>query len=107
MNFKANPHYSPEACGLKQLFDQDNGGSYEFDMFLLFLDVATGKFYAAKDSGCSCPTPFEDVRGLEDMTPVETWTDLKRIYLEWNNNRGGTDRLADLESAFYADSTSN
>ena len=31
-----------------------------------------GQFYTASDSGCSCPTPFEDYAG-------ETWKDVRPL----------------------------
>jgi hypothetical protein len=43
---------------------------------------ATGALYGAFDSGCSCPTPFEDFARLEDMTPIRTVEDAKRLVRE-------------------------
>lgn len=61
MNFNSNPYYHPENCGLS-IFDQiDTAGSYEFDMFVIWTKE-DGTLWWATDLGCSCPTPFEDVR---------------------------------------------
>jgi hypothetical protein len=53
-----NLYYSPENLGYSTFGSVDVGSSYEFDIFLV-LEKA-GKLYYASDSGCSCPTPFED-----------------------------------------------
>ena len=66
--FSVNPYYSPEDCGLKiiEVHERPNL-SYEFDMVVLWEDVATGERYWDFDSGCSCPAPFENVRSLSDL----------------------------------------
>lgn len=40
-----------------------DGNSYEFDLFRLEYDSETKRYRIGTDSGCSCPTPFEDGRG--------------------------------------------
>lgn len=63
-----NPYYSPEKCGLRILeVTEEPGLCYEFDMVVLWQDKETGKRYWARDSGCSCPCPFENVHGLDNM----------------------------------------
>lgn len=54
----SNPYY--DNCGLITLESKDNGGSYEFDMAVLWKHDATGRLFYGFDSGCSCPAPFED-----------------------------------------------
>jgi len=41
--------------------------SYEFDLTGVWVDEITKVFYWADDTGCSCPTPFEDLKGREEM----------------------------------------
>ena len=48
--------WEPDAC-------------YRFNAVILFEDLDTGLKWFASDSGCSCPRPFENVRGTSDMTP--------------------------------------
>lgn len=62
-----NPYYSPELCGLKQMDMIETEPHYDFDMVVIWQDKKTKKFYFAADSGCSCPSPFEDVRRLSDL----------------------------------------
>lgn len=67
-----NPYYSPEKCGLGIFDEIDTGAAYEFDMFIIWEKLDDKTLWWATDSGCSCPTPFEDHR--ED--------DLKEITLD-------------------------
>ena len=65
----ANPYYSPEKCGLEILAEaEDRNMSYEFDKLVVWIDLESGNLYAARDSGCSCPSPFEGYTELGDMT---------------------------------------
>jgi hypothetical protein len=64
-----NVYYDPKECGLEQVATLDEDGlSYEYNTLLVVRDVATGRVFYAQDSGCSCPTPFEDYhfRGSDD-----------------------------------------
>ena len=74
--YDKNPYYSPEKCGLAIVDSLDNDEAYEFHIFLVVRDLATGDLYIGEDSGCSCPTPFEDFRGLSDMTQVRSMEQL-------------------------------
>ncbi|MFB6726807.1 hypothetical protein ACFCV3_41950 [Kribbella sp. NPDC056345] len=52
--------YSPEDHGLTLVGELDfSSGSYEFDYTAVWID-AEGNLKWADDSGCSCPSPFED-----------------------------------------------
>lgn len=65
----ANIYYDPEKFGLKIVCEIEySSGSYEFDKRVIFMRVCDGKLFTARDSGCSCPTPFEDIflNDLED-----------------------------------------
>lgn len=77
--FNGNPYYHPEKCGLVILNTLEANLSYEFDIFVLWKDIETGRVYFGHDSGCSCPTPFEDFNSLSDMVLV-TWNSLDAIY---------------------------
>ena len=70
-----NPYSDPEKCGLEIVeVHSDDTLSYEFDMIVLWRELATGKLYFASDSGCSCPSPFENYHALSDLTPLEGHT---------------------------------
>jgi hypothetical protein len=42
--------------------------SYEYHMVILVEDTKGRKWFAV-DAGCSCPSPFENIKKVEDMTP--------------------------------------
>lgn len=51
--------------------------SYEFDLTRVYQHRATGDLFYAEDSGCSCPSPFEDtqVSDLQPITRMQDWYD--------------------------------
>lgn len=63
-----NPYYdAPEDTGLTivawiEYSDMD----YVFDTRVVWRHT-DGKLYTARDSGCSCPTPFEDYTSLDKL----------------------------------------
>lgn len=60
MNNK-NLYYNTEAFGLESLGSIEvTGADYEFDILACLYDPKLKAFYLIADSGCSCPTPFED-----------------------------------------------
>ena len=72
--FEANPYYSPEKCGLEQMYSLHGEEDYSFDMAVIWRDSDSGKYYFAQDSGCSCPSPFEDFHSLDDLTELNADT---------------------------------
>ena len=50
---------NPENYGLKILAEASEDEAYQFNMFVVWEDCAGGMYYA-DDSGCSCPSPFEE-----------------------------------------------
>lgn len=74
----ANVYYNPENFGLTILHNIDHSDCYEFDTLLIF-QHEDGTLYYAQDSGCSCPTPFEDFNSISDLTLVtnETFNSFK------------------------------
>ncbi len=71
MLYEDNPYYHPEKSGLKILWQIDTGGSYEFDMFVVW-QHQDGTLWYDSDAGCSCPTPFEDAK-LKALTNDTFW----------------------------------
>lgn len=59
-------YYAPEEFGLTVVGEIDNGGGYDFDLFVVWRDAA-GTLYWGADSGCSCPSPFEDTYALDQL----------------------------------------
>jgi hypothetical protein len=81
--YDANAYFHPENFDppLRKVAEVE---AYEpdwsFDLFIVLQDPATGKVYVGSDSGCSCPTPFEDFGSLGDFIEVQSWEDVKREY---------------------------
>jgi hypothetical protein len=65
-----NPYYRPEEMGLKIVasieYDPD---SYGFDTRVVWKDQS-GHLYTARDSGCSCPTSFENYTSIDKLDRV-------------------------------------
>jgi len=69
MEFRHNPYYSPEKCGLEIFQTVSTGRSYEFDMLIVWIKTDDKTLWWATDSGCSCPTPFSPGRhDLDEIT---------------------------------------
>lgn len=61
LSYDENLYYNPETLGYEivEFFDLDDE-PYEFDMMVVWRDPEGNLVYAT-DSGCSCPSPFEDM----------------------------------------------
>lgn len=79
--YEANVYYHPEATGLTKVDELETGGGYDFDTVLVVRD-AGGRLWAAHDSGCSCPTPFEDVAFPTDFIELRTADDVEPLVRE-------------------------
>ena len=65
-----NPYYHPGQMGLGIVAQIDySDGCHRFDLRVVWKHLKTGRFYAARDGGCSCPVPFEDYDTLEKLSP--------------------------------------
>lgn len=64
-------YYQPEAFGLVPIGELDDpNANYSFDIFAVWKHEETGTIYYGTDSGCSCPSPFEDYTSLDQLTKV-------------------------------------
>ena len=73
----ANIYYDPEKFGLKTVGEIDwSDGCYQFDLTVVWQRELDGVFVYAEDSGCSCPSPFEDT-GVNDLTVLRKRGGLK------------------------------
>jgi hypothetical protein len=62
-------YYNPENFGLETIGEVDwDDESYSFNMTAVWCDKETGQLYWADDSGCSCPSPFEDYNDRDKLT---------------------------------------
>jgi len=71
----------PEAFGLELVgsIDLDNE-SYQFNILAVLHEPPTDKFYIIQDSGCSCPSPFENHTGREALgEPLTAHETVKRV----------------------------
>lgn len=82
----SNVYYDPEEFGLTLLGETDLAEpDYSFDL----LAVWKGEkgYYLATDSGCSCPTPFENYDGISDLTGPLAATDAREeMWSIWMNS---------------------
>lgn len=71
-----NVYYDPEKSGLETIGEVQWGEPcYSFDLTVVWRRIADGVFLYAEDSGCSCPSPFDNI-GVDDLkpaTPLETF----------------------------------
>jgi hypothetical protein len=66
-----DPYSKPEKYGLEIIGSIDwDMTSYSFDMTVVWRDSETQQLFYADDSGCSCPSPFEDFSSKEQLTEV-------------------------------------
>lgn len=64
-------YYQPEHFNLTQVAMIDySTGSYEFDYRIVWEHPERG-LLTARDSGCSCPSPFEGYTSLDDLDAVD------------------------------------
>ena len=77
-----NIYYSPEKFGLEVVGDFDwRDCDYEFDMLVVWKEKR-GRYWVGEDSGCSCPSPFEDFKGTDDLNGPYTKEELRK-YLDY------------------------
>jgi hypothetical protein len=85
-----DPYYNPGRCWLEKVAEIEySGGCYEFDTRMVWRDIATGTLWTARDSGCSCPSPFENVHKLSDLERLTTAETLRD---EWKK---------EIDSGYY------
>src|SRR3990167_8151544 len=77
-----NIYDNPEKWRLTILGSLDAGGGDDFDTFVSWIDDF-GNIYYAADSGCSCPTPFENIKSMADLTRVENAEGLRQAARAW------------------------
>jgi hypothetical protein len=58
--------------------------SYAFDMFGVWRDPETDKLYYGHDSGCSCPSPFENIGSLSDLNELNNINEFIERLGRWN-----------------------
>lgn len=103
-------HDVAEKLGLEVFasFD-DPQASYSFDEFKIWERKSDGALFYGEDSGCSCPSPFEDVKSLADLTPITmgaSYDSFERDFAKYcaNNEYSESYRYVDIneEAALLA-----
>ncbi len=83
-------YYSPGKHGLKQVVEVNlSEPDYSFDLLVVWKHEESGKLYWAQDSGCSCPSPFEDYNSLESLDVLD---DLRQVEVVLEDKGGWRDR---------------
>jgi hypothetical protein len=77
-DYDRNIYYNPEKCGATIVGTLEDDEPYQFDIVLV-VKRGDNTMWAAHDSGCSCPTPFENVHGWGDMTPLRNMEDFENF----------------------------
>jgi hypothetical protein len=98
MSYESNPYYHPDKYDLTILGEVQWGEpSYDFDLTVVW-QGSDGQLYMADDSGCSCPSPFEET-SFESLQRVT-----KHEALEYLTNRGkaGDDDWEDAKQRYAA-----
>lgn len=104
-SYEENPYHHPEATGLTVVkIIEDPDASYSFETIALWRN-ADGDLLYAEDSGCSCPSPFEDAT-LKQLTD-ETWPEFETTVKEWcswgpTDDRNTNGRFAILRTEMLA-----
>lgn len=62
----SNVYYSPEDFGLTVIDELSEDEPYQFDILVAWRHT-DGTVYWQQDSGCSCPTPFENYGSLAEL----------------------------------------
>lgn len=101
-----DPYNAPSKHGLEIVgVASDQYASSGFDDFVVWRDLETGQLFWASDSGCSCPSPFEDYRTRDDLT-TGTATEAAAAALAWaesfkydwiDNNRHYAENLIEAQ----------
>lgn len=94
-----NIYYSPGHYGLQIVVEHENDPHpYGFDKYVVWQHMETGKLYFAHDSGCSCPSPFEQYKGIEELEEIEGHKDL-RVSLSRMPYSDARDFIEDMKQA--------
>lgn len=82
---------NPEDFGLTPVGEIDwSDGNYCFDFTVVWQRKSDGVFVYGEDSGCSCPSPFED-QGIEDLQRITSLAEFQAHLNELSvSNSDGT-----------------
>lgn len=93
-----NLYYDPQGFGLEAIGEIDwSDGCYQFDLTAVWRRAFDGRFVYAEDSGCSCPSPFENT-GVDALTVLGKRGGLAdfKAHLEERQADSGEDRSQEI-----------
>lgn len=95
MSYDNNIQSSPEKFGLEEIAELEfSNQDYCFDTRIVWRRLKDGQLLSARDSGCSCPCPFEATK-VEDLQEVNSITWLQEEIAEAHKSGyGGNSNLA-------------
>jgi len=80
MSYEQNPYYNPKACNLVLVDELNEPLDYAFNILAVWQHPESKRVFYAKDSGCSCPIPFEmyhfnspDETNLDEITKINCY----------------------------------
>lgn len=79
-------YYDPASAGLEIIGEAAEEPDWDFDMFIVWRRIADGALLYATDSGCSCPSPFEDTP-LSDLVEIGTYDEFSIALNEWASTK--------------------
>lgn len=92
----ANIYYDPQKFDLRIVGEVDwSDGSYQFDLFVVWQRESDGAFFWGRDSGCSCPSPFETMTGPKDLDVILSLDSVKE-WLEATQAEESYDRSVEV-----------
>lgn len=97
--YDADVYYQPEKFDLVPVAEVDySDGNYQFDFRAVWKHEPSGRLYTARDSGCSCPSPFEDYTKLEDLDELDLALLEKEVQGELDSSYAS---LSELDAANF------
>lgn len=97
-----NLYYNPEKFGLEVVAELEySSRDYCFDTRIVWREKSSGRLLSLRDSGCSCPSPFEG-KGLDDCAEVVSIGWLKDEIASESSGRYGNSNLASDAVEFLA-----
>ena len=90
MSWDSNPYYNPEAMGLKVVGSVEQEPDYNFNTFVVWETLDGSVLYMGSDSGCSCPSPFEDVHEVEQLERIGSYDQFVRALDSWRDGMYGS-----------------
>jgi len=84
-----NIYYNPEKYNLVTVAEIEySDHMYQFDTRVVWQDTSTRKLWTMRDSGCSCPTPFEDYSrdNIDRFSYAEIYSEvMSEVNSKWSN----------------------